>query len=60
MNPLHFPSLELCKKLTEAGFPRTQMEYAEVYADEFIIMNTDDESYTITKNERWSGRYFIC
>lgn len=23
MNPLHYPSLELCKKLTEIGFPST-------------------------------------
>jgi len=27
MNPLHYPSLELCKKLTEAGFPRTEYQY---------------------------------
>lgn len=26
MNPLDYPSLELCKRLTEAGFPETQME----------------------------------
>ena len=25
MTPLHYPSLELCKKLTEAGFPETQL-----------------------------------
>ena len=24
MNPLHYPSLELCKKLTEAWFPETK------------------------------------
>ena len=24
MNPLHFPSLELCKKLTEVWFPETK------------------------------------
>ena len=29
MNPLHYPSLELCKKLTLAGFPDTEMEYTE-------------------------------
>lgn len=26
MNPLHYPSLELCKKLTEIGFPKTYMK----------------------------------
>ena len=29
MNPLHYPSLELCKKLTEAGFPKTELFYSE-------------------------------
>ncbi len=27
MNISHYPSLELCKKLTEAGFPDTEMGY---------------------------------
>ena len=26
MNTNHYPSLELCKKLTKIGFPKTQME----------------------------------
>jgi len=25
MNPAHYPSLDLCKKLTEEGFPQTEM-----------------------------------
>ena len=29
MTSLHYPSLELCKKLTEAGFPRTEMYIGE-------------------------------
>ena len=29
MNPLHYPSLEFCRKLTEAGFPETELEYTE-------------------------------
>ena len=28
MNPLHYPSLELCKKLTEEGFPNTEKCWA--------------------------------
>lgn len=24
MNPSHYPSIELCRKLTEIGFPKTQ------------------------------------
>lgn len=31
MNPSHYPSLELCKKLTENWFPETEMEYTEFY-----------------------------
>ena len=26
MNTPHYPSLELCKKLTESGFPRTEID----------------------------------
>ncbi len=29
MTSLHYPSLELCKKLTEAGFPRTEYQYEQ-------------------------------
>ncbi len=27
MNPSHYPSLELCKKLTEIGFPETERDW---------------------------------
>lgn len=27
MNPLHYPDLERCKKLTEIGFPKTEYAY---------------------------------
>lgn len=29
MNPSHYPKLELCKKLTEIGFPETDLCYGE-------------------------------
>lgn len=28
MNPLHYPDLERCKKLTEIGFPETELFYS--------------------------------
>lgn len=33
MNPLHYPSLEPCKKLTEAGFPDTELSNGSWWID---------------------------
>ena len=35
MNPLHYPSIELCKKLTEAGFPETEYKPTQYLNSEF-------------------------
>jgi len=42
-SPLHYPSLELCKKLTEAGFPRTTMftQQSSYFMENwYLVMNT--------------------
>ncbi len=48
MTPLHYPSLELCKKLTEAGFPEEtschfRKNNSDIYEHTFWPWN--DESY---------------
>ena len=46
MNQNHYPSLELCKKLTEMGFPKTEKCYndAEIRND---IEYTRDAEYNV-------------
>lgn len=41
MNKLYYPSLKLCEKLTEIGFPETQM----VYWDYWILDATGDTAW---------------
>lgn len=48
MNPLHYPSLELCKKLTQVGFPTTDNLFA-------FDRNPDDVTLTSYEEvEEWS------
>lgn len=55
MNTSHYPSLELCERLTEAGFKETEFLYAECQ----IIGNTRNPMIT---NKAWSNDwiYFRC
>jgi len=41
MNPPHYPSLELCNKLTEIGFPETEKWYLWGWNDFNIIKNRE-------------------
>lgn len=45
MNPNHYPSLELCNKLTANGFPKTEYTYAVVFW-EWILYRDDMIDYT--------------
>ena len=64
MNPLHYPSLELCKKLTEIGFPKTFCWYTNArpcYDDEEDAMIVEKKpfimGYDFIPTEYWAERY---
>jgi hypothetical protein len=40
MNTSHYPSLELCKKLTKIGFPKTEVVFIQkdMFSDEFRMI----------------------
>ena len=59
MNSSHYPILELCKKLTEAGFPRTTMftqQSSSFMENWYLVMNTKirDEIFNPKCFENWS------
>lgn len=42
MNTSHYPSLELCKKLTESGFPDTEYNYIQdINGDTIVITHPE-------------------
>lgn len=48
MNSSHYPSLELCKKLTDAGFPETEAIFIQkdMFSDDFrMIYDWDCSQY---------------
>lgn len=52
MKQEHYPSLELCKKLTEIGFPKTQHTYSfwwDKCEEEFTIVDEDDDGVSRTE-----------
>ena len=49
MNASHYPSLELCKNLTEAGFPATEMyigEYRHTQLNKEFEITIRDSCYS--------------
>lgn len=69
MNTLHYPSLELCKKLTEIGFPATEKvidEFGNIYDiapwNEWFIMPSVMEMLDVMPNyiEKWPIRYYLA
>ena len=71
MNPLHYPSIELCKKLTEAGFPETEYKPTQYLNSEFneyvcpSVMELLDEMPKYVKwiplqVDYWTGQWTYC
>lgn len=52
MNPLHYLSLKLCKKLTEIGFPETYINYEQLKTDEMILWLVDNKYLTFPTNAK--------
>ena len=50
MNTLHYPSLELCERLTEIGFPET----------EIFICNRTLKPKIVYKKDKWTFDYENC
>lgn len=53
MNTSHYPSLDLCKKLTEAGFPETEKVWAKIFQ-----FKKEDLEYDIS--DRYSDMLWEC
>lgn len=60
MNASHYPSLELCKNLTEAGFPDTQYWYVNFDIDSWYPYGRDDheEDFYLKSEFHISGRKY--
>lgn len=57
-NPLHYPSLELCKKLTKIGFPKTEKIYCSTFKiwDDLIPISTWEFTIADEKYNVW----YVC